>query len=134
MSMLLTHAQAAGALRGGQYQRIFAVTTYIFAAVCFMLSIKWMSRPTSARKGNFVGEIGMAAAIVGCCCKAASCSYEWIVVGLRARRHHRGAAGHLDAHDRRPAANGVLPRMRCPGRAVVGTAHYSCPSVRGRIC
>ncbi|CAN7635109.1 NAD(P)(+) transhydrogenase (Re/Si-specific) subunit beta [Phenylobacterium sp. LjRoot225] len=38
---------------------------YIVAAVCFVLSLMWMSHPTTARRGVLVGEFGMFLAIVG---------------------------------------------------------------------
>src|SRR5512146_846776 len=85
MSMLLTLAQAANEATAAAQQmtpqHIIAVTTYIIAAVCFILSIKWMSSPTSARRGNHVGEIGMALAIVGVLLQQ-GLSYEWIIVGF----------------------------------------------------
>jgi NAD(P) transhydrogenase subunit beta len=53
----------------------------LIAAVCFILSLKWLSAPTTARRGNIVGEIGMAAAIIGALLQA-GISYQWIVLGL----------------------------------------------------
>lgn len=37
---------------------------YLASAALFVLSIKWLNHPTTARKGVIAGEIGMAAAIV----------------------------------------------------------------------
>jgi NAD(P) transhydrogenase subunit beta len=79
----LSIAQAAAeSSAGATFQSIFATISYMFAAVCFVLSLKWMSAPTTARKGNFIGEIGMAAAIVGALLQRGIISYEWIIVGL----------------------------------------------------
>jgi NAD(P) transhydrogenase subunit beta len=39
--------------------------TYLVAAVCFILSLMWMSHPSTARRGVWVGEAGMLLAIVG---------------------------------------------------------------------
>jgi H+-translocating NAD(P) transhydrogenase subunit beta len=38
---------------------------YLLAAAGFILSIKWMSSPATARRGVIVGEIGMLLAVVG---------------------------------------------------------------------
>jgi NAD(P) transhydrogenase subunit beta len=39
--------------------------TYLAAAVCFILSLMWMSHPSTSRRGVLVGEFGMLLAIVG---------------------------------------------------------------------
>jgi NAD/NADP transhydrogenase beta subunit len=38
---------------------------YIVAAALFILSLKWLSHPKSARHGVLAGEIGMAMAVIG---------------------------------------------------------------------
>ena len=38
---------------------------YIVAALCVVLSIKWLSSPVTARRGVFAGELGMLLAIIG---------------------------------------------------------------------
>ena len=39
--------------------------TYLVASVLFILSLKWMSSPSTARRGIWAGEIGMLLAIAG---------------------------------------------------------------------
>ncbi len=39
---------------------------YIIATALFILSLKWLSSPTTARRGVFAGEAGMVLAIAGC--------------------------------------------------------------------
>jgi len=86
MSMLMTLAATAETATlpgaGPGLQAIFSTTTYIIAGVCFILSLKWLSAPTTARRGNIVGQIGMAAAIIGALLQHNIVSYEWIIVGL----------------------------------------------------
>src|ERR1700758_3452669 len=39
--------------------------TYLVATALFILSLKWLSSPTTARRGVWAGELGMALAICG---------------------------------------------------------------------
>src|ERR1019366_3468983 len=49
-------------LAGGQ---VLIELLYLIASVLFILSLKWMSSPTTARHGIWAGEIGMLLAICG---------------------------------------------------------------------
>jgi NAD(P) transhydrogenase subunit beta len=60
----------------------FIQATYLAAAVAFILSLKWLSHPITARRGVLVGEIGMALAIVGTLVHHDVISYQWILVGF----------------------------------------------------
>ncbi len=55
---------------------------YICAVVLFVLSLRWLSAPSTARKGVLAGEIGMAVAIAATLLYHGIVSYEWIAVGL----------------------------------------------------
>ncbi|HYE25996.1 MAG TPA: NAD(P)(+) transhydrogenase (Re/Si-specific) subunit beta, partial [Clostridia bacterium] len=56
--------------------------TYLIASVCFILGLKKMSHPDSARQGMFLAEFGMLAAIVGTLMHAEIVTYTWIIAGL----------------------------------------------------
>jgi len=60
----------------------FTQLSYIAAAALFILSLKWLSHPATARRGVRVGEIGMALAIAGTLVLHEIVSYRWIVVGF----------------------------------------------------
>ncbi len=60
----------------------FIQVTYITAAAAFILSLKWLSHPTTARRGVRVGELGMVLAIVGTLVHHEIVSYQWILVGF----------------------------------------------------
>ncbi len=60
----------------------FIQSSYIAAAVLFILSLRWLSHPTTARRGVRVGELGMVLAIVGTLVHRDIVSYQWILVGL----------------------------------------------------
>src|SRR5271166_4227627 len=55
---------------------------YLVASVLFILSLKWMSSPTTARHGIWAGEIGMLLAIAGTLLHHGIVDYKWIAVGL----------------------------------------------------
>ncbi len=56
--------------------------TYIIAAVLFILSLKWLSSPTTARHGVWAGEIGMVLAVAGTLLYHGIVDYKWIAIGL----------------------------------------------------
>ena len=49
-------------LAGTQY---IIEATYLIASALFILSLKWMSSPATARHGIWAGELGMLLAIAG---------------------------------------------------------------------
>jgi len=55
---------------------------YLIASALFILSLKWMSSPATARHGIWAGEIGMVLAIAGTLLHHGIVDYKWIAVGL----------------------------------------------------
>src|SRR5580692_6999929 len=55
---------------------------YLIASALFILSLKWMSSPTTARHGIWAGEIGMVLAIAGTLLHHGIIDYKWIVIAL----------------------------------------------------
>ena len=55
---------------------------YLVASVLFILSLKWMSSPTTARYGVWAGELGMLLAIAGTLLHHGIVDYKWVFVGL----------------------------------------------------
>jgi H+-translocating NAD(P) transhydrogenase subunit beta len=55
---------------------------YLLASALFILSLKWMGSPTSARRGVRAGEIGMVLAICGTLLHHGIVEYKWIVIAL----------------------------------------------------
>ena len=56
--------------------------TYLAAGVLFILALKWLSSPRTARRGVQAGELGMLLAVAATLLRAEIVSYEWIAVGL----------------------------------------------------
>ena len=76
----------------------FMEATYLVASILFILSLKMMSHPETARRGMFLAEGGMFAAIVGTLVGAHIVT--WVVDHRRprARLHHR----RMDGRQRSP--------------------------------
>jgi len=56
--------------------------TYLIAVVLFVLSLKWLSSPATARHGVWAGEVGMLLAIVGTLFYRGIVDYKWIAIAL----------------------------------------------------
>ncbi len=55
---------------------------YLAAGILFILSLKWMSSPGTARRGVWAGEIGMLLAVCGTLLHHGIVDFRWIAVGL----------------------------------------------------
>jgi H+-translocating NAD(P) transhydrogenase subunit beta len=103
---------------------------YLAAAFLFIFALKWMSHPSTARRGVFSGELGMLLAVVGTLIRHEVIDYQWIVIGLVI-----GAAIGI------PIAV-LMPMTAVPQRtaislscgafasALIGTAEYYKPGAR----
>ncbi|HXM16388.1 MAG TPA: NAD(P)(+) transhydrogenase (Re/Si-specific) subunit beta, partial [Candidatus Eremiobacteraceae bacterium] len=56
--------------------------TYLIATALFILSLKWLSSPVTARRGLFAGEAGMVLAIGGTLLHAGIIDYKLVAIGL----------------------------------------------------
>jgi len=57
-------------------------STYLIATALFILSLKFMSSPATARHGVWAGEVGMLLAIVGTLLNAGIVDYRWVAIAL----------------------------------------------------
>jgi NAD(P) transhydrogenase subunit beta len=55
---------------------------YLIASALFILSLKWMSSPRTARHGIWAGELGMLLAIAGTLLHHGIVDYKWIIISL----------------------------------------------------
>src|SRR3954462_9199713 len=55
---------------------------YLIASALFILSLKWMSSPATARHGILAGEIGMVLAIGGTLLRHGIVDWKWIIIAL----------------------------------------------------
>jgi NAD(P) transhydrogenase subunit beta len=56
------------------------IALYLGASAGFILALKWLSHPTSARRGVRAGELGMAAAILGTLLHGDIVDIRWILI------------------------------------------------------
>lgn len=57
-------------------------STYLIATALFILSLRWMSSPVTARRGVRAGEAGMVLAIAGTLLSHDIVDYRWVVIAL----------------------------------------------------
>ena len=61
---------------------VFTEVSYLFASVLFILGLRGLSHPDTARRGMHLAEFGMLLAILGTLVNREIVSYEWIIAGL----------------------------------------------------
>ena len=58
------------------------IAFYLAASVGFILALRWLTHPTTARKGVRAGELGMAAAVIGTLIHAQIVDVRWILIAV----------------------------------------------------
>ena len=61
---------------------VFTQAAYLVSTGLFIMSLKWLSGPTTARMGVAAGELGMLLAVGGTLLQPQVQTYQWIVVGI----------------------------------------------------
>jgi len=102
----------------------FIQATYFAAAVAFILSLKWLSHPITARRGVLVGEIGMALAIVGTLVHHDVISYQWILVGFAVGTAVGLPLAVFMPMTHVPQRTAISHALGALAAALVGTAEY----------
>ena len=103
---------------------VFATVAYILAAVLFVLALKWLSAPATARRGNLAGEVGMALAIVGALCQHEIISYQWIAIGFAAGALIGAPMAIWMPMTAVPQRTALSHACGALAAALVGSAHY----------
>ena len=88
---------------------------YLIAAVCFIMALRGLSSPTSARQGNVLGILGMLIAVTTTLLDPGVVSYETILAGIVVG----GAIGTLVAYRINMTA---LPQLVAAFHSLVGVA------------
>src|SRR6266699_3246125 len=64
------------------WQTYFIEFSYLLASILFILGLKGLSHPETAKRGMHLAEFGMMMAIIGTLMHFEIVSYTWIIIGL----------------------------------------------------
>src|SRR2546430_10094006 len=64
------------------WQTYFIEFSYLLASILFILGLKGLSHPETAKRGMHLAEFGMMMAIIGTLMHFEIISYMWIIIGL----------------------------------------------------
>lgn len=102
----------------------FYQVLYLLAAVLFIMALKWMSSPATARRGVISGEIGMLLAVVGTLLRHEVFNYEWIVAALLAGTAIGVPLALLMPMTHVPQRTAISQACGAFASALIGTAEY----------
>jgi NAD(P) transhydrogenase subunit beta len=97
---------------------------YLFAAACFILALKWLSHPTTARRGVRTGEIGMLVAVVATLFHLQIVEYRWLGVAIVAGVALGVPLGLLVPMTAVPQRTALSHAFGALAAGLVGTAEY----------
>lgn len=97
---------------------------YILAAAGFILAIKWMSSPATARRGVIVGEIGMLLAVVGTLLRFEVVNYQWIFIAFLVGSAIGVPIAYYMPMTAVPQRTAVSHACGALASALIGTAEY----------
>jgi H+-translocating NAD(P) transhydrogenase subunit beta len=97
---------------------------YILAAAGFILAIKWMNSPATARRGVLVGEIGMLLAVVGTLLRFEVVNYEWIFIAFLIGSAIGVPIAYVMPMTAVPQRTAISHACGALASALIGTAEY----------
>jgi NAD(P) transhydrogenase subunit beta len=98
---------------------------YIVSGVLFILGLKGLSSPKYARRGMFLAEIGMAAAIIGTLFHEDIHTYVWIILGLIIGSVVGGSMGLRIPMTAVPQRTALSHSLGALAATLIGIAEYS---------
>ena len=98
--------------------------TYVIAAALFILSLKWMSAPATARRGVLAGEVGMLLAVVGTLVRHEVVNYHWIVIAFLIGSAVGVPLAYLMPMTAVPQRTALSHAFGALAAALIGTAEY----------
>jgi NAD(P) transhydrogenase subunit beta len=97
---------------------------YIISAALFILSLKWMNSPPTARRGVFAGEVGMLMAVVGTLMLHDVVNYQWILIAFFLGTAIGVPLAYLMPITAVPQQTALSHACGALAAAMVGTAEY----------
>lgn len=97
---------------------------YIVSAALFILSLKWMNTPVTARRGVFAGEIGMLLAIVGTLVGHDILNWQWVLAAFLIGSAIGVPIAYIMPMTAVPQRTALSHACGALAAALVGTAEY----------
>src|SRR5215469_3058052 len=97
---------------------------YLLASAGFILAIKWMNHPSTARRGVIIGELGMLLAVIGTLLRSDIHNYTWILLGLAIGSAIGAPLAYLMPMTAVPQLTALSHAFGALAAALVGTAEY----------
>ncbi|HEY4360203.1 MAG TPA: NAD(P)(+) transhydrogenase (Re/Si-specific) subunit beta [Bryobacteraceae bacterium] len=104
---------------------------YLLAAVGFILAMKWMNHPSTARRGVIIGEIGMLLAVIGTLLRNDVVEYQWVLIGLAIGSAIGAPLAYLMPMTSVPQLTALSHAFGALASALIGTAEYYKSSPHG---
>lgn len=105
-------------------QHYFTEFSYLAASVLFILGMRGLGHPESARRGMHLAELGMLLAIVGTLVHHEIISFGWIIAGLTLGAIAGAAMGLLVPMTALPQQTALSHAFGALAAALVGVAEY----------
>jgi H+-translocating NAD(P) transhydrogenase subunit beta len=106
------------------WQTYFIEFTYLLASILFILGLKGLSHPETAKRGMHLAEFGMLMAIIGTLMHFEIVSYTWIIVGLLLGSTLGAAMGVWVPMTAMPQRTALSHAFGAFAAALVGIAEY----------
>src|SRR5690349_12514725 len=97
---------------------------YLLASVGFILAVKWMNNPATARRGVIIGEIGMLLAVLGTLLRPEVVEYRWILTGLAIGSAIGAPLAYLMPMTAVPQLTALSHAFGALASALIGTAEF----------
>jgi H+-translocating NAD(P) transhydrogenase subunit beta len=97
---------------------------YLVSAALFILSLKWMNSPASARRGVFAGETGMLLAVAGTLLAHQVFNWEWILAAFLVGSAVGVPIAYIMPMTAVPQRTAMSHACGALAAALVGTAEY----------
>src|SRR5436853_5634465 len=106
------------------YTTYFIEFTYLAAGILFILGLKGLSHPETAKRGMHLAEFGMLLAIIGTLLHHEIVDYTWIIVGLLTGSIIGGAMAYWVPMTAMPQRTALSHAFGAFAAALVGIAEY----------
>ncbi|MGZ4142709.1 MAG: NAD(P)(+) transhydrogenase (Re/Si-specific) subunit beta [Actinomycetota bacterium] len=97
---------------------------YLVSGILFVLALKWLSHPLTARRGVRAGEIGMLIAVGGTLAKTEIVDFKWIAISLAVGTIIGIPIGQLVPMTAMPQRIALSHAFGALAAALVGTVEY----------